>query len=244
MILGPDRTRLSKRHGATSVLAFKEEGFLPEAMVNYLARLGWSHGAQELFTREELIAHFDLAHVGVAGAVFDRAKLEWLGNHWLRQASGERLADELASYLESRGVPVPSDPAWLARVADSLKERASTLHEMFELGVFYFARPENYHAPAAVSKFFTADAVPRLKLLIKRLEAQEPFEAEPLELLYRGLAAELGLKLVDLAQLTRLAVTGKTVSPPIFRVLPLLGKAETLARLKAAQAVIESRVAR
>ncbi len=244
MILGPDRTRLSKRHGATSVLAFREEGFLPEAMVNYLARLGWSHGDQEIFTREELIAHFDLAHVGVAGAVFDRAKLEWLGNHWLRQASGERLADDLVSYLESRGIPVPSDQAWLARVADSLKERASTLREMFELGVFYFARPENYHPPEAVSKFFTADAVPRLKLLIKRLEAQAPFEAEPLELLYRGLAAELGLKLVDLAQLTRLALTGKTVSPPIFRVLPLLGKAEALARLKAAQAAIESRVTR
>ncbi|MBI3626248.1 MAG: glutamate--tRNA ligase [Candidatus Rokubacteria bacterium] len=241
MILGPDRSRLSKRHGATSVLAFKEEGFLPEAMVNYLARLGWSHGDQEIFSREELIEHFDLAKVGQAGAVFDRAKLEWLSNHWMRQAPGERLAHDLASYMERRGIPVPSDRRWLAQVADSLKERASTLRQMFEMGVFYFAEPANYDPPEIVAKFFTPEAIPRLALLIKRLEAQEAFEPDALESLYRGLVAQLELKLVDLAQLTRIALTGKTVSPPIFQVAAILGKERTLARLKKCLAVIEGK---
>ena len=240
MILGPDRTRLSKRHGATSVLAFREEGFLPEAMVNYLARLGWSHGDQEIFTREELIRHFDLAHVGSAGAVFDRAKLEWLSNHWIRQAPADRLAGDLVPFLERAGLPVPADRAWLARVAESLRERGRTLAEMATMGAFYFAEPSACD-PEAASKFFTVDAVPRLKLLGKRLETQEPFTPEALELLYRGLAVELGLKLVDLAQLTRLALTGRTVSPPIFQVAALLGKDKTLARLKRCQAVVEGK---
>ena len=240
MILGPDRSRLSKRHGATSVLAFKEEGFLPEAMVNYLARLGWSHGDQEIFSREELIRHFDLAHVGSAGAVFDRAKLEWLSNHWMKQLPPERLASDLEPFLEKAGLRVPTDRAWLGRVAENLKERASTLRKMAELGSFYFRDPSGYD-PQAMSQFFTADAVPRLKLLIKRLEAQEPFDPEALETLYRGLAAELGLKLVDLAQLTRIALTGKTVSPPIFQVATILGKERTLARLRTCQAVIEGK---
>lgn len=240
MILGPDRSRLSKRHGATSVLAFKEEGFLPEAMVNYLARLGWSHGDQEIFTREELIQHFDLAHVGSAGAVFDRAKLEWLSNYWMKQMPPDRLARDLVPFLEKAGLPVPADRRWLGRVVESLRERARTYVEMAEIGSFYFIEPRGYDQEAA-GKFFTLDAVPRLKLLIKRLEAQEPFEAAALETFYRGLAAELGLKLVDLAQLTRIALTGKTVSPPIFQVAALLGKEQTLARLKKCQAVIEGK---
>jgi len=240
MILGADRSRLSKRHGATSLLAFKEEGFLPEAMVNYLARLGWSHGDQEIFSREELIQHFDLAHVGSAGAVFDRVKLEWLSNHWMMQMPPDRLANDLVPFLERAGLPVPADGAWLGRVAESLKERAKTFVEMVELGAFYLAEPAGYDREAAV-KFFTPEAVPRLTLLLKRLEPQEPFEPEALETLYRGLAAELGLKLVDLAQLTRIALTGKSASPPIFQVAVLLGREKTLARLRKCLAVIEGK---
>ncbi|MFQ5827553.1 MAG: glutamate--tRNA ligase [Candidatus Methylomirabilia bacterium] len=243
MILGPDRSRLSKRHGATSVLAFREAGILPEAMVNYLARLGWSHGDQEIFSQDELIEHFDLAHVGAAGAVFDRAKLEWLSNHWMKQAVAERLAEELVPFLERAGVPVPEDRRWLTRVAASLRERASTYVDMVDHGRFYFAEPEGYD-PRAVGKFFTPEVLPRLRVLVKRLEGQERFEPEVLETLYRGLAGELELKLVDLAQPTRLALTGKTVSPPIFQVMALLGKDRTLARLRVAQAAIERQVAR
>ena len=240
MILGADRSRLSKRHGATSVLAFRDEGFLPEAMVNYLVRLGWSHGDQEIFSREELIRHFDLTHVGSAGAVFDRAKLEWLSNHWLTQMPPERLANDLVRFLERRGLPVSGDRQWLSRVAESLKERARTLAEMAEMGSFYFVEPSGYD-PQAAAKFFTPDAVSRLKVLIKRLETHEPFEPAELEALFRGLAAELGLELVDLAQLTRIALTGKTVSPPIFQVAAILGKERTLARLRSCQAVIEGK---
>jgi glutamyl-tRNA synthetase len=234
MILGPDKSRLSKRHGATSVLAFREAGILPEAMVNHLARLGWSHGDQEIFTREELIHAFDLAQVGKAGAIFDYAKLEWLSHHWLKQAPAERLAAELRPFLERLGLPVPADLGWLARVVDTLKERAKTLKEMAEQATFYLSPPAAYDPPAT-AKFWTPGAGDRYALIIKRLEAHAAMDPDSLEMLYRGLAAELGVKLVDLAQLTRIALTGKSASPPIFQVMSILGKAETLSRLRAAQ---------
>jgi glutamyl-tRNA synthetase len=235
MILGPDKSRLSKRHGATSVQSFREAGILPEAMVNHLARLGWSHGDQEIFTRADLIRDFDLAQVGKAGAVFDYAKLEWLSHHWVKAAPSERLAADLAPFLTARGLPVPADLGWLARVVDTLKERARTLAEMAEQAVFYLRAPESYD-PQATARFWTPAAGQRYALLVRRLEAQESWDPEALELSYRGLAAELEAKLVDLAQLTRLALTGKTASPPIFQVMSILGKDETTRRLEAARA--------
>jgi glutamyl-tRNA synthetase len=235
MILGADKSRLSKRHGATSVQAFRDAGILPEAMVNYLARLGWSHGDQEIFAREDLIRDFDLSQVGKAGAVFDPAKLEWLSSHWIRAASGERLAALLRPFLEREGLPVPADLGWLARVVETLKERASTLVDMARQAAFYLERPRQYD-PQATAKFWKAAAAERYALLVKRLEAHPDTEPGSLELLYRGLAAELGLKLVDLAQLTRIALTGRTASPPIFEVMSILGKDETLARLRSGAA--------
>ena len=235
MILGSDKSRLSKRHGATSVQAYRDAGILPEAMVNYLARLGWSHGDQEIFSAEDLIRDFDLAHVGKAGAVFDPAKLEWLSHHWLKTAPSLRLAADLAPFLEREGLPVPDDRAWLARVVDTLKERAPTLVEMARQATFYLRAPAAYDHEAT-AKFWKPGAAERYALLIRRLEAHEEFEPASLELLYRGLAAELGLKLVDLAQLTRIALTGRTASPPIFEVVEILGKTETLARIRAAAA--------
>jgi len=237
MILGPDKSRLSKRHGATSVQAFREAGIPPEAMVNHLARLGWSRGDQEIFSREELIRAFDLAQVGKAGAVFDYVKLEWLSQHWLKQASAERLAADLLPFLDRLGLPRPSDLGWLARAVDTLRERARTLLEMAEQAGFYLRAPAAYD-PQATAKFWTPGAPERQALLIRRLEAQDSMEPASLEMLYRGLAAELGVKLVDLAQLTRIALTGKTASPPIFQVMSILGKAETLRRLRAARSAI------
>jgi glutamyl-tRNA synthetase len=240
MILAPDKSRLSKRHGAVSVQAFRDMGMLPEAMVNYLARLGWSHGDQEIFSRDELIRLFDLGQVGKADAVFDRAKLEWVNHHWIKEAPAARLADELAPFLERAGLPVPADRAWLGRVAESLKERAPTLVEMAEQAAFYLRPPATYDLQAT-AKFWKEGAAERYAIIIKRLERHEPVEPNSLEALYRGLAAELDLKLVDLAQLTRIALTGKTASPPIFQVVSLLGKAETLKRLRAAQAALEGK---
>jgi glutamyl-tRNA synthetase len=240
LILGPDKRRLSKRHGASSVQAFREEGVLPEALFNYLARLGWSHGDQEVFSREDVAAQFDLAHVGQAAAVFDRVKLEWLNQHWMKTLPPEQVAERLVPFLERAGLPVPADRAWLARVVVTLRERARTLVEMAEASRFYFEPPASYD-PAAVAKFWTPEASARYALLIKRLEASPPLEPPDLETQYRGLAAELGLKLVDLAQLTRIALTGRAASPPIFEVVALVGRDETLRRLRAAQAAAEER---
>ena len=237
MILGADKSRLSKRHGATSVLAFRDMGILPEAMLNYLARLGWSHGDQEIFSVDELIRHFDLAHVGSGDAVFDLEKFKWVNHQWIKTLPAERLARDLLPFLERAGLPVPGDLAWLARVVDTLKERARTLVEMAEQAAFYLTPPAAYDA-AATAKFWKEHAAERYALLIKRLETQEGMDAAALEGLYRFLAADLGLKLVDLAQLTRIAVTGKAASPPIFEVVSILGRAETLARLRAAAAAV------
>jgi len=239
MILGADKSRLSKRHGATSVQAFREAGVLPEAMVNYLARLGWSHGDQEIFSREELIRDFDLAQVGRSGAVFDYTKLEWLSHHWLKQTPAARLAADLGPFLSARGLPVPGDMDWLARAVETLKERSRTLDEMAEQASFYLRRPTAYDAQA-IAKFWTAGAADRYALLIRRLSGHGAMDPDSLEVLYRGLAAELELKLVDLAQLTRIALTGKAASPPIFQVISILGKNETLARLEAAHGAAAS----
>ena len=235
MILGSDRARLSKRHGATAVQAYREAGILPEAMVNYLVRLGWSRGDQEIFTRAELIEQFDIADVSSSGAVFDLAKLEWLSQEYIKGSDGARLATLARPFLAQAGLAAPDDAARLAAMLETLRERARTLRELVEVGRFYFERPAGYDA-AARTRLLTPVGAERLGVLIERLSTIEPFAAPAIEALYRELAAGLGLKLVDLAQLTRLAVTGRTASPPLFDVLALLGQAETLARLRAARA--------
>jgi len=233
MILGPDRARLSKRHGATSVQAYREQGILPEALVNYLARLGWSHGDQEIFTRAELVERFDIKDVSSSGAVFDQGKLEWLSQEYIKATDGVRLAGLVRPFLAEAGLPAPDD-ARLAAMLETLRERARTLREMVEAGRFYFARPPAYDDTAR-ARLFTPAGVERLGVLLERLPAVEPFTAPALEARYRELAAALGLKLVDLAQLTRLAVTGRTASPPLFDVLALLGREEVLVRLRSAR---------
>jgi glutamyl-tRNA synthetase len=233
MILGPDKSRLSKRHGATSVQAFRDAGIVPDAMVNYLARLGWSHGDQEMFTRDELIRLFDIKDVSSSGAVFDQAKLEWLSHESIKAMDGRRLAALARPFIARAGLGVTLDEERLARAMDTLRERAKTLVEVVDVGRFYFERPAEYEAKAA-AKLLTAQGAERLGLLVDRLAALPEFTAPALEATYRELAASLGLKLVDLAQLTRLAVTGRTASPPLFDVLAILGRDETLARLRLA----------
>jgi glutamyl-tRNA synthetase len=234
MILGADRARLSKRHGATSVQAYREQGILPEAMVNYLARLGWSSGDQEIFSRAELVERFDIKDVSSSGAIFDQTKLEWLSHEHIKRADGARLAAQVGPFLEAAGLrPPPTER--LVPVLDTLRERAKTLRELVDVGRFYFERPATYDDKAR-AKLFTPAGAERLGLLAERLAAVEPFTAATIEALYRRLVEELGLKLVDLAQLSRLAVTGRTASPPLFEVLALLGRDEVLARLRAARA--------
>jgi glutamyl-tRNA synthetase len=235
MILGADRARLSKRHGATSVQAYREQGILPEAMVNYLARLGWSSGDKEIFTRAELVERFDIKDVSSAGAIFDQTKLEWLSHEHIKAADGARLAALVRPFIEAAGLVAPPTER-LVPMLDTLRERAKTLREVVDVGRFYFERPASYEDKAR-AKLFTPVGGERLGGLIERLAALEPFTAAAIEALYRGLADSLGLKLVDLARLTRLAVTGRTASPPLFDVLALLGRDEVLARLRAARAV-------
>jgi glutamyl-tRNA synthetase len=234
MILGADKSRLSKRHGATSVQAFRDAGIVPDAMVNYLARLGWSHGDQEIFTRDELVRLFDIKDVASSGAVFDATKLEWLNHEYIKGLDGRRLAALARPFIAAAGVDVMFDDERLARAMETLRERARTLTEIVAVGRFYFERPQTYEASAA-AKLFGATGAERLARLIERLAALPEFTAPALEAAYRDLATALGLKLVDLAQLTRLAVTGRTASPPLFDVLSILGRDETLARLRAAQ---------
>ena len=235
MILGADRARLSKRHGATAVQAYREQGILPEALVNYLVRLGWSRGDQEVFTRAELVEAFDIKDVSSSGAVFDQAKLEWLSQEYIKASDGARLASLVRPFLAEASLTPPADEARLAAMLETLRERARTLREVVEVGRFYFERPTGYEDKAR-ARLFTPTGDERLDVLIQRLAAVEPFTAPALEAVYRQLVAELGLKLVDLAQLTRLAVTGRTASPPLFDVLALLGRVEVLARLRAARA--------
>jgi glutamyl-tRNA synthetase len=233
MILGPDRSRLSKRHGATSTLAFRDEGFLAEAMVNYLARLGWAHGDQEIFTREELVRLFDLARVGAAGAIFDRTKLEWVNGQWLQRLR-EDVAPRLRGFVERLGVPAPSDRL-LADAARALSPRAVTLVEMADQARFYFEAPAEYDRQAA-GKLLTPAARPRIERLVRRLENLEPWDEGTLEGAARQFAAELAVRLVEVAQPIRLALTGRTASPPLFGVMADLGREETLCRLRAALA--------
>jgi len=232
---------MSKRHGATSVQAFRDMGVVPDAMVNYLARLGWSHGDQEIFSRAELIALFDIKNVGASGAVFDQTKLEWLSQEYMKRMPDRQLAEMAAPFFEKAGFDVPKDPVWLAKVVGSLKERAKTLTGLVDVGRFYFKGPEGfetedgYEHPAAHRYLLTPEAPERLSLLIQRLQELGEFNPGSIEAVYRDLTTALGVKLVDLAQLTRLAVTGKTASPPLFDLLAILGREETLARLRKAR---------
>jgi glutamyl-tRNA synthetase len=235
MILGPDRKRLSKRHGATSVLAFRDEGFLAEAMANYFARLGWAHGDQEVFTQDELIGLFDLRQVGATPAIFDRSKLEWLNQVWMKRlaedpTTREKLADRVAPYVQSSLGIMPSRNLLLS-ASGNLAMRTATLVEMARKARFYFQDPTEYD-PTALGKLATPALGPRLDRLLTRLGALESWTETEVELTCRQLAAELEVKLVDLAQPIRLALTGETASPPIFGIMADLGRETTLRRLR------------
>jgi glutamyl-tRNA synthetase len=232
LILGLDKARLSKRHGAAAVTDYRALGYLPEALVNYLARLGWSHGDQELFTREELIAHFTLENVGRSAGIFSPEKLLWVNFQHLKATAPERLAELVAPFLERAGLPVPSDRAWLGRVVGSLRERAKTLVELADFCRFYLAdriEPE----PGAAAAHLTPEVAPALRELTGRLAALSAWDQATIEQAFQATLAAHALRLGKLAQPVRVAVTGGTVSPSIYEVLDVLGRERTLARLRA-----------
>jgi glutamyl-tRNA synthetase len=238
-ILGLDKARLSKRHGATSIMSYAEQGYLPDATVNYLARLGWSHGDQELFTRAELVEHFTLETVGKSASVFNPEKLEWVNFQYLKATPATELARLVVPFIERAGLPVPADLAWLARAVETLRERAKTLVELADFSRFYLVdtiEPD----PKAAAKHLTPAVAPALADLARHLRALTEWTPPSIESAFQTTIGAHGMKLGTLAQPVRVAVTGGTVSPGIYEVLDVLGRERTLLRLDAAAQRITS----
>ena len=232
MILGSDKTRLSKRHGASSVLAYKEMGYLPGALINYLARLGWSHGDQEIFSLEELIEKFTLDHVGKSSGVFNPEKLKWLNQQYIKNSPAGELAEPLIGHLKELGVETEPGVR-LEAIIDTLKERSETLKDMAEGALFYFVDEFTYDEKAA-GKFLKPEKVDILASLAARLEKISDLNTEIVESIFINIMAEHDLKLGKVAQPVRVALTGGTVSPGIFETVAALGKEKTLKRLQKA----------
>ncbi|NMB13174.1 MAG: glutamate--tRNA ligase [Firmicutes bacterium] len=239
MILGSDKTRLSKRHGATSVTEYRDAGFLPEALVNYLALLGWSYSATDtLFTTEELIEKFSLDRVSRNPAVFDMKKLEWMNGVYLRELDPERLTDLVIPELQKEGLlPETIDGPTRERVkkiALSLQSRIRTLAEFVPSSRYFFVDEIEYDA-AAVEKFLYRDYVPDMfGLLLDRLMKTEPFTEANIEKAFLEVQEQVNRKLGDVIQPVRVAITGTRVSPGMYEVLAALGRARTCHRLKTA----------
>ena len=232
MILGPDGAKLSKRHGAVSVLQYEEEGFLPDALLNYLVRLGWSHGDQEIFTREEMIALFDIGDVNKAASAFNPEKLLWLNQQHLMRTPPAKVACYLKPHLARLGLPADDEPL-IEGVILAQRERTKTLKEMALASRFFFTDAFEPDAKA-VAKHLTADALAMLAKLRERLAALAAWDSPAIHAAIEALAAEFGVGLGKIAQPVRVAVSGGTVSPPIDQTLALLGRERTLARLAGA----------
>jgi glutamyl-tRNA synthetase len=236
MILGSDKTKLSKRHGATAVTEYIDLGYLPEALINYLARLGWSHGDQEIFSRQELVENFSFDNVGKAPSVFNPEKLVWLNHHYIQQADLGRLAGLLVELLQKDGIITAGkepDRDWLQKLVKILTERSHTLVEM-KTGAIPFLVSDIAIDEKAKAKHLTAETVPLLNELASRLGSIDPFIHANIEAEFNALVSEKGIKLGKLAQPVRVALTGGTVSPGIYDVIEVMGKEKTIARIHAA----------
>jgi glutamyl-tRNA synthetase len=237
MILGPDGTKLSKRHGAVSVMQYREDGYLPEAVLNYLVRLGWSHGDQEVFSREEMVKLFDIKDVNTSASAINPQKLLWLNQHYIKTGDLKRLADELKWHLERIGVDMSKGPS-LEGLVKAQQERAKTFKEMAEGSRFFFEDVKEYD-PQAAAKNLTPEVLPGLMTLREKLVALPEWSAPALHDALNQTAEALGLKLGKLAQPLRVAVSGGGVSPPIDATLELLGRETALARMDRAIKHIE-----
>jgi glutamyl-tRNA synthetase len=232
MILGQDRTRLSKRHGATSVLAYREMGYLPHALINALARLGWSYGDQEKFTMEELIDKFSLENVGKAAGIFNAEKLLDLNAQYIREAETSYLAEALTPFLDNLGYR-DLDANQVAMAVETLKMRSRTLVEMAEGALFYFQDEITYEEKGD-KKFLKPSVLDLMEIITARIEALTDFTEKNLENLFLSVMEEKQIKLGKIAQPLRVALTGKTASPGLFEVMSVLGKEKGLARMRKA----------
>lgn len=232
MILGDDGARLSKRHGAVSVMSYRDEGYLPEALLNYLVRLGWSHGDQEIFSVDEMIQFFELENVNKAASSFNTEKLLWLNQQYIKNSPAEHVAHHLSWHMGELGIDPSSGPE-LAKVVKLQQERAKTLVEMAENSKFFYQDVSEYDEKAA-RKNLTEKSLPFLEEMFERLSKLDNWEAEPIHDEVKGCADTNEVGMGKVAQPIRVAITGNTVSPPLDVTLALLGRERTLAAINAA----------
>jgi len=228
LILGSDGKLLSKRHGALSILQYRDQGYLPEALLNYLVRLGWSHGDQEIFSREEMIKLFDTAHISKSPAAFNAEKLLWLNRHYIKTLDPQLITEQLLPHFQKLAIDVNKGPA-LTDIILAQRERAETLEEIAGKSRFFYA--DISVNDELKKKYFASDHREALSTLQHRLSVTNDWTKEGLHQLLKDVATEFNLKLGDLAQPLRIAVTCGTISPPIDITLQLLGKRRVLERL-------------
>ncbi len=237
MILGSDKKRLSKRHGATSVMAYQEMGYLPEALINYLVRLGWSSGDEEIFSLEDLINKFSLDNVGRSAGVFNPEKLLWLNSHYIKTGDPQRLAELLKPFLSEKGIEIELGPD-LVEVVKSLQERSATLVEMAAGAEFYYTDPVVYNEKGK-KKFLKLDQQFIFETILDKLNQCDEFVEEKLEAVFAEILAATELKFGKVAQPLRFALTGGAASPGIYDILQILGKERSLQRVEQALQMID-----
>ncbi len=235
MILGEDGKRLSKRHGAVNVMQYKEEGYLPEALINYLVRLGWSSGDQEIFSREEMIELFSLEGVNRSASTFNPSKLLWLNEQYIKAMDAEELAERLREKLD---VDTSAGPP-LARVVDALRDRSKTLNDMARSAAWFYTDPESYD-PKAAKKQLTPASADTLSRFAEVIDSVEPWNAEALHQFVADFAAANNLKMGQVGMPLRVALTGGTNSPDIGVTLELIGREAIKRRLQKAIDWIQS----
>ena len=240
MILGEDGTRLSKRHGAVNVLDYREQGYLPDALLNYLVRLGWSHGDQEVFSRDEMIRLFDIKDVNPSAARFSPEKLDWINQQHIMTADADVLAEQLTAQYQRIGIDTRQGPR-LKDVIDAFRERATTLEEMAKSSWYLFDDVMEIEEKAAKKHLRPAVKEPLLALR-NHLAKQDLWEASAIHAAIDAVAADNGIKFGKLGQPLRVAVTGGSVSPPIDITVELVGKERTLKRIDEALAYIDKRI--
>jgi len=238
MILGADGARLSKRHGAVSVMQFRDEGYLPEALLNYLVRLGWSHGDQEVFSIDEMVEYFALENVNVSASTFNTKKLLWLNHQYIMNSDPAHVARHLSWHIGQLGID-PSEGPDLVEVVKAQRERSQTLVEMARASAFFY-REFDVYDEKAVKKNFTAEAAEVLAALYRQFANVEDWQGEALHQEIVDLAEAQALNMGKVAQPLRVAVTGTAVSPAIDVTLTLLGKDKTLTRIQKAIDYIKS----
>lgn len=239
MILAPDRSKLSKRHGATSVEEFRDMGYLPAALINYLALLGWSpEGEEEILSITELVRQFTLERVGKTAAIYDLKKLTWINGHYLNQEDLDLIVDLAVPFLQRKNLipaePTPEEMEYIRKVVGAVRTRVKTLAEIAEASEYFFSDDFSYDEKSVRKHFQKAGVAERLEMARRRLAETEPFDLESTEKAYRDLSAELGIKAGEIIHPTRLALTGRTMGPGLFDIMVILGKEKTLNRLERA----------